>query len=93
MSDNCGVIIINHANEETHDTDQTQYEVTNVTSGPGIYVTSDDSVAGNYVTNVSVSSMCLCCSGQQARRCSVNIGGGLSYASLIPSSYFLYKMF
>ena len=28
----------------------------------------------SYVTQVTVSSMCLCCSGQQARRCSVNIG-------------------
>jgi len=27
----------------------------------------------SYVTNVTVASMCLCCSGQQARRCSVNI--------------------
>lgn len=27
----------------------------------------------SYVTQVTVSSMCLCCSGQQARRCSVNI--------------------
>ena len=29
---------------------------------------------GSYVTSVTVSSMCLCCTGQQARRCSVNIG-------------------
>ena len=28
----------------------------------------------SYVTNVTVSNMCLCCTGQQARRCSVNIG-------------------
>ena len=31
-------------------------------------------VSGSYVTSVTVSSMCLCCTGQQARRCSVNIG-------------------
>ena len=27
-----------------------------------------------YVTNVSVASVCLCCTGQQARRCSLIIG-------------------
>ena len=27
-----------------------------------------------YVTNVSVASVCLCCTGQQARRCSLNVG-------------------
>ena len=32
----------------------------------------------SYVTQVTVSSMCLCCSGQQARRCSVNIGEALT---------------
>ena len=32
-------------------------------------------VAGSgYVTNVIGSSMCTCCRGQQARRCSVNVG-------------------
>ena len=35
---------------------------------------SSNNVPGSYVTNVTVSSMCLCCTGQQARRCSVNIG-------------------
>ena len=35
-------------------------------------------VSGSYVTSVTVSSMCLCCTGQQARRCSVNIGNYLS---------------
>ena len=32
----------------------------------------------SYVTNVTVSNMCLCCTGQQARRCSVNIGESTS---------------
>ena len=27
-----------------------------------------------YVTNVSLASVCLCCTGQQARRCSLNVG-------------------
>ena len=26
-----------------------------------------------YVTNVSLASVCLCCTGQQARRCSLNV--------------------
>ena len=43
--------------------------------------------AQSYVTQVTVSSMCLCCSGQQARRCSVNIGEALtSYLCLVWSS-------
>ena len=41
-------------------------------------------VSGSYVTSVTVSSMCLCCTGQQARRCSVNIGEShLKRASLL----------
>ena len=39
---------------------------------------SSGPVSGSYVTSVTVSSMCLCCTGQQARRCSVNIGNYLS---------------
>ena len=27
-----------------------------------------------YVTNVSLAQVCLCCKGQQARRCSLNVG-------------------
>ena len=43
--------------------------------------------AQSYVTQVTVSSMCLCCRGQQARRCSVNIGEAITvlvlYSKLI----------
>ena len=39
---------------------------------------SSGPVSGSYMTSVTVSSMCLCCTGQQARRCSVNIGNYLS---------------
>ena len=45
---------------------------------------SSGPVSGSYVTSVTVSSMCLCCTGQQARRCSVNIGEShLKRASLL----------
>ena len=50
-----------------------------VTNGPGLAP-----APGSYVTSVTVSSMCLCCTGQQARRCSVNIGEShLKRASLL----------
>ena len=60
------VVTIRHSNSDPGE-DPVTLDVTNM-SGP---VTP---APGSYVTSVTVSSMCLCCRGQQARRCSVNIG-------------------
>jgi hypothetical protein len=34
-----------------------------------------------YITNVSLASVCLCCAGQQARRCSLNVGEYVTIAA------------
>ena len=60
------MVTIRHSNSDPGEEPVTQ-DVTSLT-GP---VTP---APGSYVTSVTVSSMCLCCRGQQARRCSVNIG-------------------
>ena len=60
------MVTISHSNSDPGE-DPVTLDVTNMT-GP---VTP---APGSYVTSVTVSSMCLCCRGQQARRCSVNIG-------------------
>lgn len=60
------MVTIRHSNSDPGE-DPVTLDVTNM-SGP---VTP---APGSYVTSVTVSSMCLCCRGQQARRCSVNIG-------------------
>lgn len=68
---NNDVIIISHTNEY----DDSQSDMLPETGDwIGHQTTmSSNNVPGSYVTNVTVSSMCLCCTGQQARRCSVNI--------------------
>ena len=60
------LVTIRHSNSDPGEAPVTQ-DVTSIT-GP---VTP---APGSFVTSVTVSSMCLCCRGQQARRCSVNIG-------------------
>ena len=60
------LVTIRHSNSDPVEDSVTQH-VTSIT-GP---VTP---APGSFVTSVTVSSMCLCCRGQQARRCSVNIG-------------------
>ena len=57
------MVTIRHSNSDPGEEPVTQDVTGPVTPAPG-----------SYVTSVTVSSMCLCCRGQQARRCSVNIG-------------------
>ena len=60
------LVTISHSNSNPVEDSGTQ----NVTSITGPVTPAP----GSFVTSVTVSSMCLCCRGQQARRCSVNIG-------------------
>ena len=60
------MVTIRHSNSDPGEEPVTQ----DVTSPTGPVTPAP----GSYVTSVTVSSMCLCCRGQQARRCSVNIG-------------------
>jgi len=59
------LVTISHSNSDPVEDSVTQ----NVTSITGPVTPAP----GSFVTSVTVSSMCLCCRGQQARRCSVNI--------------------
>ena len=64
-------VTIHHSNEAD---DVVSDDTDNVVMIPAHFPVLPVAGSGSYVTNVIVSSMCTCCTGQQARRCSVNVG-------------------
>ena len=64
-------VVIHHSNQADDDTsDDTDHVVMLPAHNPVMPLAR----SGSFVTNVIVSNMCTCCKGQQARRCSVNVG-------------------